>query len=531
MLSQNQLNRAIVGYTGFVGSNLLKFYKFDHFYNSKNFNEASNMSFDELYFCGIPAVKWYANKYPQEDKDSIEKIKDILKTINVKKIILISTIDVYENVELENNEDYDCDWVINHEYGRNRYLFEFFIKETFTNYNIIRLPALFGNGLKKNIIYDLVNNNQLNNIQINSFFQWYDLNWLKCDIDIVLNNDIKVCNLFTEPVDTKTILQMFNYDMNCFNNNSKQIIYNTKTKYSKLFNSSVDGYIKNKKQVEESIKQFIKFNNIQKSNLCVSNICIKKISNFQFSHILKLYGIQNIQIAPTTIISEWDKLKNIDLTVFKNIGLNVYSFQSITYMLNNLNIFNVDTHEKLYTHLTNVIDVSIQNNIKVLVFGCPRNRSILNNDTDYNNNEFIRFFMKVGDYCLNKDITICIEPNTKKYNCNYINTIKEAGDVVEKINKPNIKMMVDIGNVIMENDNLNMMYDYKNIIYNIDVSEENMKPFQNSNQMHEKFKSILVDINYKRSINLEMLIQENSEENELEILNSSLEKFIEIFGS
>jgi hydroxypyruvate isomerase len=393
------------------------------------------------------------------------------------------------------------------------------------------LPALFGNGLKKNIIYDLINNNQLNNIQINSFFQWYDLNWLKYDIDIVLNNDIKICNLFTEPLDTKTILQIFDYDISSFNNNSKQIIYNTKTKYSKLFNSSVDGYIKNKKQVEENIKKFVKFNNIQKGNLCVSNICIKKISNFQFSNILKLYGIQNIQVAPTTIIDNWDKLKNIDLSVFKNCGLNVYSFQSITYMLNNLNIFDVETSEKLYSHLTNVIDVSIHNNIKVLVFGCPKNRSVLNDDTDYNNNEFICFFMKIGDYCLNKDITICIEPNSKKYNCNYINTIEEAGYIVEKINKPNIKMMVDIGNVIMENDNLSMMYKYQNIICNIDVSEENMKPFQSSNQMHEKFKNILSEINYKKSVNLEMLIQENNEETELEILNNSLVKFVEVFGS
>ena len=466
MSPDEKINRAIVGYTGFVGSNLLKFYNFNYFYNSKNFNEASNMSFDELYFCGIPAVKWYANKYPLEDKEMIEKIKGVLETISVKKIILISTIDVYENVDLENNEDYDCDLLTNHEYGRNRYLFEFFIKNTFTNYNIIRLPALFGCGLKKNIIYDLINNNQLHNIQANSFFQWYDLNWLKNDIDIIINNNIQICNLFTEPLDTKTILEMFNYDINSFNNNSKQIIYNTKTKFSKLFNSSVDGYVKNKKQVEESIIQFIKFNNIQKTHLCVSNICIKKISNFQFSHILKLYGIQNIQIAPTTIIANWDELKNIDLSIFKNSGLNVYSFQSITYTLNELNIFNVDTRDKLYKHLTNVIDSSIQNNIKVLVFGCPRNRSVLNDNKHDNNEEFISFFMKIGDYCLNKDIIICIEPNSKKYNCNYINTIEEVGDNVEKINKPNIKIMVDIGNVIMENDNLNMMYKYKHLIYN-----------------------------------------------------------------
>ena len=30
----------IVGYTGFVGSNLLQFYKFDKLYNSKNFEDA-----------------------------------------------------------------------------------------------------------------------------------------------------------------------------------------------------------------------------------------------------------------------------------------------------------------------------------------------------------------------------------------------------------------------------------------------------------------------------------------------------------
>ena len=55
-------NNAIVGYTGLVGSNLLQFYKFEHFYNSKNFDTAKNKSFDTLFFAGIPAVKWYANK-------------------------------------------------------------------------------------------------------------------------------------------------------------------------------------------------------------------------------------------------------------------------------------------------------------------------------------------------------------------------------------------------------------------------------------------------------------------------------------
>ena len=41
---------AIVGYSGFVGSNLLQFYKFDFLYNSKNFIDAENKTFDTLFF-------------------------------------------------------------------------------------------------------------------------------------------------------------------------------------------------------------------------------------------------------------------------------------------------------------------------------------------------------------------------------------------------------------------------------------------------------------------------------------------------
>jgi hypothetical protein len=85
------MSRAIIGYTGFVGSNLLQFYKFDYFFNSTNFKDAYNMTFDEVYFCGIPAVKWIANKYPQEDTDIIDSIKEIVKNqIIVKYIYCIS---------------------------------------------------------------------------------------------------------------------------------------------------------------------------------------------------------------------------------------------------------------------------------------------------------------------------------------------------------------------------------------------------------------------------------------------------------
>jgi len=514
--------RAIVGYTGFVGSNLLQFYKFDHFYNSKNFHEAKDMEFDELFFCGVPAVKWHANKFPKEDSEIIFNIRSILETVKAKKIILISTIDVYEYTYSQVNEDYECDIFNNHPYGIHRYLFENFVKEHFENYHIIRLPALFGKGLKKNIIFDLLHNNEIDKISKNTTFQWYDLNWLKNDIDIIIKNNITLCNLFTEPLSSMEIVKLFDYPVEEFKNPST-MVYNLKTKYSTLFGSSAEGYIRDKNSVLHNLRLFLQFQKIDKSNLVVSNICIKDISQFQFSCILKLFGIKNVQIAPTTLIDNWEKLPNMDLSTFKNNDIQVYSFQSITYGLNDWNIFDINTKNLLLDHLKKVINYGILNNVKVFVFGCPRNRKILSID-DNNDEIFVDFFKQLGDHIADHDLTICIEPNSKKYGCNYINTIQEAGELVKKINNKNIKMMVDIGNALMEKDTIDDMYLYKDIIHNIDIAQENMQDFVKIKPEHRKFIQTLHKIQYPNKMNLEMLIQ--NKEEELDVLYKSLYNFI-----
>jgi sugar phosphate isomerase/epimerase len=487
------------------------------------------MEFDELFFCGVPAVKWYANKFPEEDFIVLNNIKSILGTIKANKIILISTIDVYEYIDSKVNEDYDCDIFNNHTYGVNRYLFESFVKKTFDNHHIIRLPALFGKGLKKNIIYDLMNNNQVNNIEINTIFQWYDLKWLKNDIDIIIKNDIKICNLFTEPLETIEIIKLFDYPLSKFKTQSK-LTYNLKTKYSELFDSSKNGYIRDKYIVLDEIKKYLDFEKINKNNLVISNICVKHISQFQLSCILKLFGIKNIQIAPTTLIGKWDNLNNLNFEIFNKNDINIYSFQSITFGLTD-NIFDEKTIDSLFLHLTKVIDCALKYNVKVLVFGCPKNRKIINNDTEKNDEIFIKFFQKIGDYIGDNNLKLCIENNSKIYGCNYLNTINEVGDIVNKINHKNIKMMIDVGNAIMENDNLDVILNYSDIIYNIDIACENMKPFTNYNNLHKKFIEILNNINYDKKMNLEMILNTNNEENELELLRDSLFNFIRVISN
>jgi hypothetical protein len=527
---------AIIGYDTLVGSNLLQFYKFDNFYNSNNFKDAKNKSFDIMYFCNIPYIKLHSNKYSDEYPIVIKNIIDILDTINVNKFILISTIDVYKNVNSQLDEDYKINFNENNNYSKNIFLFEEYIKNRYQDHYIIRLPKVFGHGLKKNIIYDLIHNNNVNNISLNSIFQWYYLDWLKNDIDIILKNNIRVCNFFTEPVNTYKIIKVFKniyeidyeFQIEYLGYNNSNIKYDMYSKYSHFFGNDKK-YIRKEIDILNSLSDYLKFEKINKSNLCISNICINNISQFQFSCLVNLFGITKVQISFTKLIELYDNIdiNKINFDIYKNSNLDIYSLKYDIYKLNDLNIFDDYINDKLFSHFKKIIDFSEKNNIKILIFGCPNNMKVLDINED-NNTIFIKFFKKISDYCNNKNIIICLENNSKKYNSNFMNSIEECSNLVRKINKINIKMMINLGNAVIDNDHWYYLKEYIDIIYNIDISHENMKNFLKIHESNYIFKFILDHNNYNKIINLEMLIKEN---NEIEILNNSLKNFIKIYGN
>lgn len=149
------MKTAIVGYTGFVGQNLCLSHQFDSQYNSKNIVEAFGTEPDLLVYAGIRAEMFTANHYPEKDLDNIREAILNIKKINPKKLVLISTISVYpvfegnENTQLESSEGTA--------YGRNRRFLEEWVEGNINDYLIVRLPALYGEGIKKNFIFDMIN--------------------------------------------------------------------------------------------------------------------------------------------------------------------------------------------------------------------------------------------------------------------------------------------------------------------------------------------------------------------------------------
>tara|TARA_R110000787_G_scaffold6702_1_gene23335 strand:+ start:2161 stop:2880 length:720 start_codon:yes stop_codon:yes gene_type:complete len=236
---------ALIGHTGFVGSNLSKQTKFDKFYNSKNIEEIVSDEFETIVCAGVSSIKWKANKHPKEDFQQIQRLIENLEATKFKRIILISTIAVYDNPA-------------DNTYGRNRLYLETYLKNHFDDASIIRLPSLFGTGLKKNAIYDLLNKEQQFLPHQDSTFQYYCLDTLWQDIQIMQSASIKTLNISTEPIVFRDILKLFQSNYLCSDSN-KIVHEDMRSRHAAVWGKQ-EPYLYDRIEIINNLERFIKEN-------------------------------------------------------------------------------------------------------------------------------------------------------------------------------------------------------------------------------------------------------------------------------
>ena len=145
----------LVGSTGFVGGNLAASHTFDGAYHSTNIEGAFGMQPELLVYAGLPAAKYLANTDPAGDLAVVEQAFWQIGQIAPRRLVLISTVDVYaapQGVDEDTPADVDNPAA----YGRNRAQLEHMVREKYSDALIVRLPGLFGKGLKKNFLYDML---------------------------------------------------------------------------------------------------------------------------------------------------------------------------------------------------------------------------------------------------------------------------------------------------------------------------------------------------------------------------------------
>jgi len=250
------MRTALIGHTGLVGSNLLRQARFSDCFNSKNIESIVGREFDLVVCAGAPAVKWLANREPAADLANLERLMWCLEGVRAREFILISTVDVFP-VPVHVHEYSPIDENQQHAYGRHRYLLERLVASQFSAATIVRLPGLFGPGLKKNVIFDFLNNNNLSTVDSRSQFQFYDLRYLWRDLRRVADANLPLVHVATEPVTVGEIAQEI-FDCEFTQKlPASPARYDFRSLHACRFNGS-GGYLYRRDQVLESMKSFVR---------------------------------------------------------------------------------------------------------------------------------------------------------------------------------------------------------------------------------------------------------------------------------
>jgi sugar phosphate isomerase/epimerase len=229
--------------------------------------------------------------------------------------------------------------------------------------------------------------------------------------------------------------------------------------------------------------------------LAISNIAWNNSYNEEMYEYLKNVGFSGLEIAPTKIFGQTPYERISDAVAYSKelmdgYGLCVPSIQSIWFGKNETIIGSEEEYNELLSYTRNVID----------------------------------FLRSVGEYAIKKGTVFALEANPPIYNTNFMNTTKEAIDIISKIDCEGIKLNLDLGTMIYNREDIELLSDSVSLINHVHISEPYLAVIE-KRELHEHLARLLDKYLYRGYISIEM-----KEQNSIDVIKRAIKYISEVFG-
>ena len=247
--------------------------------------------------------------------------------------------------------------------------------------------------------------------------------------------------------------------------------------------------------------------------LSISNIAWGKENDEEMYRFLSNSKIDAIEIAPTRIIEDnpyyhVEEAKQFSQKLYEKYNLKISSIQSIWYGRQERIFGNLEEREFLINYTKKIIDFAHEINCSNIVFGCPKNRIINSVEKEYIIAK--NFFNEIGNYANSQNVFFSIEANPTIYNTNFITTTLEAINMVKELNNFGIKINLDVGTMIENKEDINILKNNICEINHVHISEPNLENIK-ERTLHNDLIKMLKSNNYKGYISIEMKNQNDIE--------------------
>lgn len=225
--------------------------------------------------------------------------------------------------------------------------------------------------------------------------------------------------------------------------------------------------------------------------------------------VLREHGVIGVEVAPTRIWPEWRGATPEAAAAYRaqlaNEGFVIPSMQAVLFGKPEAMLFDTAGRSRFIGHLRTVAGLAHALGAGTVVLGAPRqrDRGALSSQEAFE--QAVTVFAELGQVFSEHGACLCIEPNPRRYGCNFIVNALEAVALVRAVASPGFGLHLDAAAMHIECDRLGELWGpVSSLLRHYHMSEPDLGDFSNPVIDHEENIRILDAGGYRGWISLEL---------------------------
>lgn len=275
------------------------------------------------------------------------------------------------------------------------------------------------------------------------------------------------------------------------------------------------------------------------AGFAISNIAWQSSESTQVYDLMKDYGFEGLEIAPTKLFPKpldvpATQIASYRQKEFDSRGIKVVAMQSLLYGRPDLTIFDSpEKRQETLDYLSNLFRFGSQLGVEVAVFGSPSNRRIPDS-LSYVNASTIAydFFYRLAEQAKQYNIFVCIEPNPEFYGTNFVTDSYQAIELVKAVNHSNFRFHLDTGTLFINSENPEDVLDAGSAyLRHCHISEKALVIIAPESKIkHSAVNRALHQHQYSNWVSIEMRAAINIKESNVQNIAAALKYVKEVYG-
>ena len=205
--------------------------------------------------------------------------------------------------------------------------------------------------------------------------------------------------------------------------------------------------------------------------------------------LMREHGITGIEVAPTKLWPQWadatDEAVRSARDRLQAEGFVVPSMQALLFGTQGLHVFDETTHDKLIAHLTHVARIGQEFGARAAVFGSPKQRTRGARTHAEAIDLAAPLFRRLAQVFFDHGVCLCIEPNPRRYGCDFVINAREGIELVKAVDHPGFQLHLDAAGMALEGDSLEDLWpEVAPMLRHFHISETDLGDFRESTVPH-----------------------------------------------